>query len=334
MVLVEKRLIAVTGATGLQGGSVIRYLLEDGTFRVRALTRKPSSARAKELQGKGVEVVFADFEDPSSLNSALQGAYGVFDRNFFYMFPSVAVWESMDGEKETRHGKALVDAAKANNIQHFLWSTVSAPPRDLDIKHWASKARVDDYLVSSGLPRTSLYSTFYFENFILFDFAKLTRASETQPGKYIANWPLLLSDGPLGGFSVTETGAYVLEAFKDPKKWIDKNLYIPPDVFTPREFVNALNEILGGKAVIELKEVDEETFAGSRTLWPGAEELWTNMTGFYRAGGKMRNMDSTSSKTGADSAYSEQVEQAILPNRLTMQKWVQEHVDEILAAAL
>ncbi|KAL5528846.1 hypothetical protein ACEPAG_4820 [Sanghuangporus baumii] len=326
MVLVEKRLIAVTGATGLQGGSVIRYLLEDGTFRVRALTRKPSSARAKELQGKGVEVVFADFEDPSSLNSALQGAYGVFGVTNF--------WECMDGEKETRHGKALVDAAKANNIQHFLWSTVSAPPKDVDVKHWASKARVDGYLISSGLPRTSLYSTFYFENFILFDFAKLAKASESQPGKYIAHWPLLLSDGPLGGFSVEETGAYVLEAFKDPKKWIDKNLYIPPDVFTPREFVNALNEALGGKAEVELKEIDEETFDGSRTLWPGAEELWTNMSGFYRAGGKMRNMDPASSKTGADSAYSEKVEQAILPNRLSMQKWVQEHVEEILAVAL
>ena len=56
---------------------------------------------------------------------------------------------------------------------------------------------------------------------------------------------------------------------------LDKNLYIPPDVFTPREFVEALNDALEGKTVVELKEVDEETFARSRNLWPGAEELWT-----------------------------------------------------------
>ncbi|CAE6398849.1 NmrA-like family domain-containing protein 1 [Rhizoctonia solani AG-1 IB] len=109
-----KRVIAVCGATGTQGGSVINHLQQDGNFAIRALTRKPSSARAKELADAGIEVVYADYDEIESLISAFKGCYGVFGvTNWFEAF-----------EREREQGYNLVKAAKAANIQHFVFSYV------------------------------------------------------------------------------------------------------------------------------------------------------------------------------------------------------------------
>ena len=149
------------------------------------------------------------------------------------------VWEGMSEEKEVRQGKALVDAAKAAGVKHYVWSTLDHTS-DPYVPHWDSKAKVDDYLKASGIPRTSyvstlfflrrteirrknlirinirLYTSFYFENFFsLFPF-------KTEGGKVVADWPLLMSDGPIGGYAVGETGAYVREAFKHPEEWAGK----------------------------------------------------------------------------------------------------------------
>ncbi|KAH8109396.1 NmrA-like protein, partial [Phellopilus nigrolimitatus] len=152
-----KPLIAVTGATGLQGGSVARALLADGAFRVRALTRNPDAPTARELRAAGAEVVFADYADAPSLHAAFRGAHGVFGVTNF--------WESMSEAQEVREGTALVDAARACGVAHFVWSTVPAatsPP----VPHWSSKARINAHLLASGVPRTSLHTTFYLENFL------------------------------------------------------------------------------------------------------------------------------------------------------------------------
>ncbi|KAI5118503.1 hypothetical protein M0805_004003 [Coniferiporia weirii] len=340
MVVAGKPIVAVTGATGLQGGSVARFLLADGTFRVRVLTRKPDSANALELAAHGAEVVVADYSNFASLVTAFTSVYGVFGLTNY--------WESMSSAKEVGEGIALVDAAKACGVQHFVWSTVAANP-DRDAENWISKASVDEHLRSSGVPRTSLYTTFYFENFILFDFCKLKKlpvstsapaspdsscstlvssfpsctsittkeedsalCTEPSPGgikcelnfainpfgtenlvptavvSYSASWPLLHTDGPIGGFSVHEIGAYALAAFKHPHKWLDKDMYIPPDIFTPRMFVAALNEELVQRAknfgtganaasYVELHEVDDAAFMRARELSGivyGAKEMW------------------------------------------------------------
>ncbi|KAG9093846.1 hypothetical protein FS749_013627 [Ceratobasidium sp. UAMH 11750] len=110
----SQRTIAVCGSTGTQGGSVINHLQRDGTFAIRALTRKPSSPRAKELAQSGVEVVYADYDDLESLIAAFRGCYGVY---------GVTNWfEAFEGERE--QGFNLVRAAKAVNIQHFVLSYV------------------------------------------------------------------------------------------------------------------------------------------------------------------------------------------------------------------
>ncbi|EJD00673.1 NmrA-domain-containing protein [Fomitiporia mediterranea MF3/22] len=252
MASANKPLIAVVGATGAQGGSVVQYLLNDPdhSFRVRGLTRNVDSPKAKALTERGVEVVKANMDDVNSLKKAFEGAFGVFGVTNF--------WEVFSGEKETQHGKALVNAAVAVGVKHFVWSAMDHTS-DPTVPHWDSKAEVDDYLKKTKLPRTSLYTSAYYENFLAFPNLIIKK---DDAGKLVADWPVFWTDGPIGGYSVAETGAYVLEAFKKPKEWIGKDLRVLSDVFTPRQFVKALSDITGKEIVI--REYNREKFNESR----------------------------------------------------------------------
>lgn len=110
-----KPMIAVTGATGLQGGSVINHLLQSAAFRVRGLSRDVSNARSKELSERGVEMVAANMDDVESLKRAFRGCYGV--------YAVTNCWEH-GWDAETKHGTNMVDAAKAEGIKHFVFSTM------------------------------------------------------------------------------------------------------------------------------------------------------------------------------------------------------------------
>ncbi|KAG8958054.1 hypothetical protein FRC00_003100 [Tulasnella sp. 408] len=115
-----KPLVAVCGATGAQGGSVARFLLQEGSFRVRALTRQPESAKALALSRQGADIVRADFNEPESLLDAFRGAYAVFGMTNFFD-PSAEF-----GKKQVQQGKNIVDAAKACNVSpteiKFSWA--------------------------------------------------------------------------------------------------------------------------------------------------------------------------------------------------------------------
>ncbi|KAH8113593.1 NmrA-domain-containing protein [Phellopilus nigrolimitatus] len=240
-----KPLIVVTAATGAQGSSVVDYLLKDGSFRVRAVTRNTDSEKARALVARGAEVVSANYNDPEAVRKAFEGAYGVFGNTTY--------WEAMNANTETEHGKMLVDAAKAAGVKHFVWSTLEHS----DVPHGESKALVDDYLQSSGLPRTSLVTAFYYENFYIFPDMALKK---NEAGKLVAHWPLLWTDGPLGAFSVAETGAYVLAAFKNPKEWIGNDIRLLSEIINPRGFVETLRRVSG--ADVELIETSKADFDG------------------------------------------------------------------------
>ncbi len=114
-----ERLILVTGATGKQGGAVARSLLDRG-FQVRALTRNPQKPEAQALADQGAEVVQGDMEDRSSMERALEGAYGVFSVQNF--------WET-GYDSEVQQGKTVTDAAKAAGVEHFVYSSVGSAQR-------------------------------------------------------------------------------------------------------------------------------------------------------------------------------------------------------------
>src|ERR1700688_3471217 len=104
----SKKVIAVIGATGQQGGAVVRALQAQGQFKVRALTRNPDKNR-----GLAEEVVEADLERADTLKAALEGVHGVFlVTNFLEQ-----------GSDELKQASAAVQAAKAAGVKHFIWST-------------------------------------------------------------------------------------------------------------------------------------------------------------------------------------------------------------------
>src|SRR5690348_10384936 len=116
--MADKKIIAVLGATGAQGGGLVRAILNDpeGGFAVRALTRNANSDKAKELAALGAEIIEADVDDVESLKKAFAGAYGAFCVTFF--------WDHFSPEKETAQVKNMAEAAKAEGVQHVVWSTL------------------------------------------------------------------------------------------------------------------------------------------------------------------------------------------------------------------
>jgi len=299
----SKKLITVFGATGAQGGSVVRFLLDDPdkTFAVRAVTRNPQSEKAKELLAQGAEVVKGDLDDVESLKKAVEGSYGVFGVTNY--------WEGMSAETEVRQGKAIVDAVKAAGVQHYIWSTLDRTS-DPVVEHSNSKADVNDYLLGTGVPRTSLYTVFYFENHLNLPPFKLAKGST--PGTALADWPILLSDGPIGGYSVTDTGGYALAAFKDPKTWLGKDMRVLPVVYTPREYVKVVKEVTGRE--IELVETSRERFNGMKSAM---EELWNNMEMFYKTKGKLY---------GYDTAFAQQA----YPEQKDLRRWVEANKEALI----
>ncbi|MDH4348720.1 MAG: NmrA family NAD(P)-binding protein, partial [Gemmatimonadota bacterium] len=121
-----KKIIAVVGATGAQGGGLVRAILNDkhGEFAVRAITRDAGSTKAKELAALGAEVVSASVDDIESLKRAFAGAYGAFCVTFF--------WDHFSPEKEMAHARNMALAAKHAGLQHVIWSTLE------DTRRWMS----------------------------------------------------------------------------------------------------------------------------------------------------------------------------------------------------
>ncbi len=172
----EKKIIAVVGATGAQGGGVCRAILKDagGGYGVRALTRNAGSDKAKELKDLGAEVVQADIDDVESLKRAFRGAHGAFCVTFF--------WEHFSPEKELAEAKNMADAAKHAGVGHVLWSTLEDTRKwvPLDdrrmptlmgkykVPHFDAKGEANRLFSERGLPMTFLLTSFYWENLIHF----------------------------------------------------------------------------------------------------------------------------------------------------------------------
>src|SRR6266542_2153159 len=151
------KVIAVTGATGQQGGAVARKLLADG-WKVRALTRDFNKPAAQELKVLGAEIVAGDMDNRAELDAAFQGAYGVFSVQNFWL-PNVGF------EGEIRQGKNVAEAAKAAGVQHLVYSSVGAAHRGMGQKHFESKWIIEQYIHSLDIPYTILRPAFFMENF-------------------------------------------------------------------------------------------------------------------------------------------------------------------------
>lgn len=147
--------LLVTGATGNQGGSLIRAL-KGKPITIRAMTRQPDGDAARALAAQGVEVVKGDLDDESSLHAALRGAWGV--------FAVQNTWEA-GVEKEEIQGKRIATVAKAAGIEHFFYSSVGSAHLETGIPHFENKSRVEETVRSLGFPSfTILRPVFFMEN--------------------------------------------------------------------------------------------------------------------------------------------------------------------------
>ena len=225
----KDKTILVTGSTGQQGGAVARHLLKDG-WKVRAFVRDEKKESAIELEKSGAELFKGDMNDSESLDKAMEGIYGVFSIQNF--------WEhGYDGE--LNHGKAVADAAKKANVQHFLQSSVGGAERNTKLPHFDVKFEIEKYLKSLNLPVTVIRPVFFMENF------KTWFKPVEADGKLTLNMAMK-ADTKLQMIAVDDIGAISAKIFDNPDKFIGKEIELAGDELTMPE-VAALYETNTGK---------------------------------------------------------------------------------------
>lgn len=219
--------IAVTGATGTQGGATARALLDAG-HRVRALTRHPDSPAADTLRGFGAEVRHADFDDPASLDAALTGTDSLF---------AVTTPFGTDVSVEVRQGKALIDAAAAAGLGHIVLASVAHADRDTGVPHYESKHLVEQHLRAAGVPWTVIAPAAFMDNYVggwVLD--------GLREGTFA--WPMP-ADRPLTLISAADIGAFAALALRRPTAFTGRRIDIASDERTPRQIAEILTVAIG-----------------------------------------------------------------------------------------
>lgn len=266
-----KRIIAVVGATGAQGGGLVRAILRDpeGGFAVRAITRDPASPAARELAKLGAEVVAGNVEDRSSLERAFAGAHGAFCVTFF--------WAHMSPEREKAEASAQAQAAKRAGVRHAVWSTLEdtrqfVPLGDTRIPtlmghykvpHFDAKAEADAYFGTLGVPVTYLVTSFYWENFIHFGMG-------LKPGADgVLELRLPLGTGKLAGMAAEDIGKCAYGVFKRGAPYIGRRVGIAGGFLSGAQMAATLGQALGKP--VRYVAVPPDVY---RSLgFPGADEL-------------------------------------------------------------
>ena len=263
----NKKLVAVIGATGQQGGGVVRALRAREGFKVRALTRNPDKHR--EL---AEEVVEADLDQPETLNAAFEGAHGVF---LVTNFDARARWE--EGTNELKQATAAVRAAKDSGVKHFIWSTLpdveAISGGKFNAPHFTGKARIDPIVKEAGFANhTFVIPPFYYQNLVG------VLAPQKQADGSVG-WALPLDPDArcIHMGDISELGNIVAGAFAHPDQAGDGE-YLPlvGDFMSFNEIVETLNR-QGHE--FSFKQVPKELFA---TLFPGAAEI-AEMFSYFQA---------------------------------------------------
>jgi uncharacterized protein YbjT (DUF2867 family) len=218
--------ILVTGATGQQGGAVLRHLRTQG-FAVRVLTRDVHSPAARALAATGVAVIQGDFDDRASLARALDGAYGA--------YAVQTPWQSGGVEGELRQGIAFADTAKAAGIQHLVYSSVGSAERQTGIPHFESKYQIEEHIRAIGLPHTILRPVFLMENF-LFNRDSIMSGTLAEP---------LMPTKPLQMVTVDDIGAFAALAFAGPEQWIGRAIELAGDELTMPQTAEIFGRVIG-----------------------------------------------------------------------------------------
>ncbi|BCI51886.1 nucleotide-diphosphate-sugar epimerase [Mycolicibacterium litorale] len=246
--MTPKRTIAVVGATGSQGGGLVRAILDDGgEFTVRALTRNPGSPKGAALSEAGAEVVAADLDDEASLDRAFDGVHGAFVVTNYWapLAPDAGISRA---ERELAQAAAAARALERTGVEHVVWSTLEdtrghfaddAAVPDVEgykVPHFDAKAEADAFF--AGLPVTYLRTTLFFENFV--DSFPPRRGDD---GALTLALPI--ADQPLAGIAVDDIGRSALGVFARGDALVGKTVSIAGDILTGDGYAAALSDALG-----------------------------------------------------------------------------------------
>jgi uncharacterized protein YbjT (DUF2867 family) len=204
---------------------VARSLLERG-FQVRALTRNPQKPEAQALADQGAEVVQGDMEERSSMERALEGAYGIFSVQNF--------WET-GYDRQVEQGKTVADAAKAAGVEHFVYSSVGSAHRQTGIPHFESNWEVEEHVRQIELPYTILRPTALMQNWEMM--------REMILGGTLAQ--ALDPDKPLQQVAVEDVGAFAAIAFENPEGWIGREVDLAGDEQSMPEIAETFARVIG-----------------------------------------------------------------------------------------
>jgi uncharacterized protein YbjT (DUF2867 family) len=272
----EKKIIAVAGATGAQGGGLVRAILNDknGQYSARAITRDPSSAKAKRLGELGAELVQADLHYPETVRKAYEGAYGAYCVTFF--------WNHLSPELEFKEASSMANAARDAGLKHVVWSTLEdtrqwVPLNDTrmptlmgkyKVPHFDSKAEAEWVIRDSGIPTTYLLASFYWENFIG------SGPKRDPSGEIVLSLPM--ANAKLAGIAAEDIGKSAFSILRRGPEMADKRIGVAGEQLTGDEMAQKFSKALGEP--VRYNAVPFDVFRGLG--FPGAQDLG-NMFQFY-----------------------------------------------------
>jgi uncharacterized protein YbjT (DUF2867 family) len=224
----NNRIIAVAGATGLQGNAVARRLLAEG-WKVRALTRDLSKPAAIELASLGAEIVPGDMDHQPELAAAFAGAYGVFSVQNFWL-PEVG----FDGE--VRQGKNVAYAASESGVQHLVYSSVGAAHRGMGQKHFDSKWIIEQYIKELGIPSTILRPAAFMEN-------HKWQKAQILNGKYTGR--NLRPEKGVQSIAVVDVAVFAGLAFADAASYLGRTIELAGDELTESQTTEVFARVIG-----------------------------------------------------------------------------------------
>ena len=311
----QNKIIAVMGATGAQGGGLVRAILNDkqGGFSARAITRNVNSDKAKALAKMGAEIVQADVNDEKSIRKAFDGAYGAYCVTFY--------WEHFSPEKELAQAKNLAQAAKEAGVKHVIWSSLEdmrkwVPLSDnrmptlmgkYKVPHFDAKGEANKFFTDLGLPVTIMNTSFYWDNMIYFGMGP----KKGPDGKLAITFPM--GDKKLPAMAAEDIGKCAYGIFKRGQEFIGKTVGISGEFLTGEQMAAQLSEVLGKE--IDYNSVSPEVYR--KFGFPGAEDL----------GNMFQVKRDFEKEYCADRDL--KLSRSLNPELLTFRKWAEKYKDRI-----
>jgi uncharacterized protein YbjT (DUF2867 family) len=273
------KIIAVLGATGAQGGGLVRAICADpsGGFKARAITRNPDSDKAKALAELGAEVVAGDAGDDASLKAAFDGVYGAYCVTFF--------WEHFSPDTEKEQARAMAEAARDAGLQHVIWSTLEdtrkwVPLEDdrlptlmesYKVPHFDAKGEADAFFTEAGVPTTFLLTSYYWDNAIGFGMGP-----KPGPNGALAI-AMPMGEASLPGIAAEDIGRCAYGILREGTQHVGQTVGIAGEHLTGDEMAAGYGEVLGKE--VAYVAMEPATYRGLG--FPGAEDLG-NMFQFKR----------------------------------------------------